>query len=58
MRSLPVWMPVPMFLLGGPGSLVPCSFRGVVFGPMFHLGGLCPGGLYKGDNMNGEPPAR
>ena len=33
MMSLPVWLPGPMFLLGGSRSLVPCP------------GGLCSGGL-------------
>ena len=28
MISLPVWMPGPMFFLGGSLSLVPCSFKG------------------------------
>ena len=34
MMSLPVWLPGPMFLLGGSMSLASCSFQG----------GLCLGG--------------
>ena len=42
MMSLPVWLPVPMFLLGG--QLVPCSFQGVSLWGKSAYGGVCLGG--------------
>ena len=49
MMSLPVWLPVPMFLPEGSLCLVLCSFQGVyVQGSLSRgslTGGLCPGGL-------------
>ena len=39
MLSLPVWLPDPIFLLGGSRSLVPCP------------GGLCSGSLCQGDRV-------
>ena len=45
MMSLSVWLPGPMFLLGGCGCLILCSFRGWGgFCPLYNVtsgGGLC-----------------
>ena len=45
--SLPVWLPGPMFLLGGGSlSLVPCSFKGgLCLGEVSVQGDLCLGGI-------------
>ena len=47
MMSLLVWMPGPLFLLGGlcpGGGLCMMSLLVWMPGPLFLLGGICPGG--------------
>ena len=59
MMSFPVWLPGPMFLLGGSMSLVPCSFQegSVSRGQSLSRGVLCGEvSVWEGVSVRETPP--